>query len=124
MKFMQESIVDSSEEALPPGEVRIRTVSIDVYEDRRRVRISIELTAFQIPPDIVVMITDGDGNEIASSNIIGAMNRKLSLTMHLPEMSTSSVCQLQIALEYRQQGRVDEIEKSFSLTNTSSLEEV
>lgn len=120
---MELPIVDSSEETLPPSELRIRKVSIDLYEDRRRVRISIELTAFRIPPDIVVMITDGDDNEIASSNIIGATNRKMSLTMHLPEMDSSSVCQLIVAVEYRQQGRVAEIRKRFSLANTSSLEE-
>ena len=123
MIYMQLPIIDPSEDALPPEEVRIRTASIHRYKDRRRVRVSIELTPFQLPPDIVVMITDRDGNELSSTNIIGAMNSKMAFTMHLPEIDSSSAWLLHAAVEYRQQGRVDELEKTFSLTNTSPLAE-
>lgn len=123
MIFMQLPIVDSSEEALPPDEVRIREVSIDVYGDRRRARVSIELTPFQIPPDIVVMITDRDGRELASANIVGLMNRKMTLTMHLPEIDSVNTCILHTMVEYQEQRRVHEIEKEFSLSNSSALEE-
>lgn len=119
---MELPVVDPSEDALPPEEVRIRKVSFDVQADRRRVRISMELTPFQIPPDLAVVITDRDGIELASTNIIGAMNSRLSFTMHLPEMEPSSKCLFCAAVEYRQQGKVDEVEKSFSITDTS-LEE-
>ncbi len=120
---MELPVVNPSEGDLPPEEVRIRTVSIDVQADRRRVRISIELTPFQSPPDLAVMITDRDRRELVSTNIIGAMNSKLSFTMHLPELRPSSDCMLHAAVEYQQQGRTDEMEKAFSLTSTSSAAE-
>ncbi len=123
MIFMHLPIVDSSEEALPPDEVQIREVSINVFGDRRRTRVSIELTPFQIPPDVVVMITDRDGRELASANIIGLMNRKMVFTMHLPETDSSKSCFLHTAVEYQEQGRVHEVETAFSLSDTTALEE-
>ncbi len=123
MIFMHLSTVDSSEEALPPDEVRIREVSITVYGDRRRAKVSIELTPFQIPPDAVVMITDRDGRELASANIIGLMNRMMVFTMHLPETDPYNTCILHTAVEYQKLGRVHEVEKAFSISNSSVLEE-
>jgi hypothetical protein len=120
---MELPVVNPSEDALPPEEIRIRKVSFDVQADRRRVRISMELTPFQIPPDVTVLITDADGIELASTNIIGAVNSRLAFTMHLPELEPSSKCLFHAAVEYRQQGKVDEVAKTFSMTDTSSEED-
>ena len=114
---MQLPIVDSSEETLLLEEVRIRTVKTQMYDDHRRVRVSLEVTPFQIPPDIVVVIRDGDGKEMASTNIIGAVSRQVEFTMHLPEVDNSSNCVLYVAVEYHEQGRVHEVEKVFPLSN-------
>jgi hypothetical protein len=121
--FMQLPIIDASEEGLPPEDVRIRKVAIDVFGDRRRARVSIELTPFQIPPDIAVMISDRDGQELASTNIIGLMNRKMTFTMHLPETDSSNSCLLHTAVEYQEQGRVHEVKTAFSLSNKTAVEE-
>jgi hypothetical protein len=110
---MQLPTVDSSEDALPPEEVRIRSVSTRVYEDRRRVRVSLELTPFQTPPDILVVIRDREGKELASTNIIGAMSTQIEFTIHLPGADTSSDCAIFVAVEYRERGRVHEVEKAF-----------
>ncbi|MEJ2552127.1 MAG: hypothetical protein P8Z42_09010 [Anaerolineales bacterium] len=117
---MELPVDNPSEDALPPEEVRIRKVSFSVQADHRRVRISMELTPFRIPPDIAVVITDGDDVELASTNIIGAMNSRLTFTMHLPELTPSSRCLFRAAVDYREQGTVDEVEKAFSLDNSSS----
>jgi hypothetical protein len=117
---MELPVVNPSEEALPPEEVRIRTVSFAVQADRRRVRISMELTPFQSPPDVAVVITDDDGVELVSTNIIGATNSRLAFTMHLPELEPSGQCLFRAAVEYQEQGKVDEVVKAFSPVNTSS----
>jgi hypothetical protein len=120
---MQLPIIDSSKEGLPPDDVRIQAISVDVYNDRRRARVSIELTPFQIPPDIAVMISDRDGQELASTNIIGLMDHKMTFTMHLPETDSLNSCFLHTAVEYQEQGRVHEVETAFSLSDTTALEE-
>ena len=114
---MQFPIVDSSEEALMPEKVRIRSVTTQMYEDHRRVKVSLEVTPFQIPPDIVVVIRDREGKELASTNIISAMRSQVEFTMHLPELDASSNCVLFVALVYQEQGRVHEVEKDFPLSN-------
>jgi hypothetical protein len=124
MGYMQSSIVDSSEEPLLPEDVRIRSLSTSMYGDGRRVKISLELTPFQTPPNIMVLIRDQDGEELASTNIIGSMRSQMEFTMHLPDIGASSSCVLYAAADYPEQGRVHEVETSFSLSNNSVLGEV
>jgi hypothetical protein len=40
--------------------------------------------------------------------------------MHLPELEPSGQCLFRAAVEYQEQGKVDEVVKAFSPVNTSS----
>ena len=120
---MQLPFVESSESPVPPEEVRVRSVNVEPYADGRRVKISLELTPFQISPDIEVQVTDLDGEEMSSTSIIGAVQGKLSFTMHLADESRSADCLLKVAVIYREQGVVDEAVRPFTQSNPSELEE-
>jgi hypothetical protein len=74
---------DLSEVPLPPNEVRIREFEVEPYPDRNRLRLSLELTPFLKPPSSEIFVTDLLGNQVASVNIIEAIDPKMQLTLHL-----------------------------------------
>ena len=109
-------IEDSAGEPVPPEEVRIQSVHIDPYPDGKRIRVTLKLTPFQIPPDLDVIVMDQDGEESASMSIIGAATPELIFTAHLRGDPLSSTLQLSTRLIYEELGEVDRKETTFSTT--------
>ncbi|MCJ7823691.1 MAG: hypothetical protein MUP44_02205 [Anaerolineales bacterium] len=107
-------IEDSAGAPVPPEEVRIQSVHIDPYPDGKRIRVSLELTPFQVPPDLDVIVLDQDGGESVSMSIISAATPELSFTAHLRGDSLSSSYQLSARLIYAELGEIDRKETVFS----------
>ncbi len=120
-RIMELPLVESSETPVPPEEMRIRSVDVHPYSDGRRLRISLELTPFQVSPDIDVVAKDVHGDELASASIIGAIANHMSLTLHLRKELVSNQGHLQVVLKYQEQGTVDEEEVVFTLTDSEAL---
>jgi hypothetical protein len=74
---------DPTDIPLPPGEVRIRSLSAKAWPDGRRVRVDLEITPFLKRPNGEIRITDAQGNEVANISIIETMNPKMEFTLHL-----------------------------------------
>jgi hypothetical protein len=74
---------DDSEIPLPPDEVRILDLNLDPYPDGRRVRLRLELTPFQKPPNGDIVITDNNGLRVGAASFIGAITREVEITLHL-----------------------------------------
>jgi hypothetical protein len=72
-----------------PEETRILTLEAEPYPDAERVRVNIQMTPFQARPHIEVVLTDVNGDEIATSSIVEPMTWKLEFTMHLRGASAS-----------------------------------
>jgi len=68
---------------MTPEETRITSLSAEPYPDGYRLRVNIEVTPFQKRPYIEVMLTDADGDEVASSSIVEPLSWKLEFTMHI-----------------------------------------
>src|SRR3990172_4958331 len=68
---------------MTPQETRITSLSAEPYPDGYRLRVNIEITPFQKRPSLEVLLTDSDGNEVASSSIVEPMSWKLEFTMHI-----------------------------------------
>ena len=68
----------------PPEEVRIRRLQAKPL-DGRRVRMEIDLTPFQMRPDVIVRVTDAQGREVGHMDIVHVMNFHIALTLHLRE---------------------------------------
>jgi len=66
-----------------PEETRITSLSAEPYPDGYRLHIHVEMTPFQQRPHIEVVITDANGDEIASSMIVEPLNWKIEFTMHV-----------------------------------------
>ncbi len=68
---------------MTPEETRILTLSAEPYPDGYRLRVNLGITPFQKRPHIEVVLSDADGNEIASTSLIEPMSWKLEFTMHI-----------------------------------------
>jgi hypothetical protein len=66
-----------------PEETRISSLAATPYPDGYRLRVNIEITPFQKRPYIEVTLTDAQGSEVASTNIVEPMSWKLEFTMHI-----------------------------------------
>lgn len=71
------------EPPLPRQEVRIKQLGLFVYEDGRRVQVGFALTQFAERPSLEVSITNPQGVEVSSLNIIETLDSNFSFTMHL-----------------------------------------
>jgi len=68
---------------LPPGEVRIRQFQAELWPDKRRVRIHLVITPFQVRPSGEVTISDEEGTEVAAFSIIETISPRMEFTVHL-----------------------------------------
>lgn len=70
----------------PKNEIKIESLSASVYPDRFRVRVDIEVTAFQERPNLLLLMKDEAGTIINELNIIATMHSEMDFTMHMRGM--------------------------------------
>jgi hypothetical protein len=68
---------------MTPAETRITALTAEPYPDGYRLRVKVEMTPFQQRPHLEVVLTDRNGDEVASTNIVEPMGWKLEFTMHI-----------------------------------------
>jgi len=68
---------------MTPEETHITGLNAEPYPDGYRLRVNIEMTPFQKRPYVEVVLSDADGNEVASSSIVEPLSWKLEFTMHI-----------------------------------------
>jgi hypothetical protein len=68
---------------MTPEETRITALAAEPYPDGYRLRVKVEMTPFQKRPHLEVILTDRNGDEVASTNIVEPMGWKLEFTMHI-----------------------------------------
>lgn len=88
---------------LPPEEVRIRSLTVDLYPDGSRLRVNLELTPFQKRPWLEATLLDEDGEEASSANIIEPLSWKLEFTLHVRRTPPAGVYTLVARLYYPEQ---------------------
>ena len=103
------------EDALPPDAVTIKSLSVQPWEDNKRVKVLIELTAFQSPPNLEITINDPEGYILSSTNIIESILTKIVFTMHLREFTDTNRYLLNVAVGYQDLGTVSHASYEFHL---------
>jgi len=66
-----------------PEETDITSLSVEPYPDGRRLHVHIEMTPFQKRPHLDIVIRNGNGEDVATANVVEPMNWKIEFTMHL-----------------------------------------
>lgn len=110
---------DSAEGSpLPPEEVRIIGFHAEPYPEGQRVRVTIEMTPFQIRPWLEIALLDSDGEEVATANVIEPLNYKIELTMHIRREESVGKYKLVARLFYPDQADNDKKEFNFEVKAT------
>lgn len=109
------NLVDPSEIPVPPEDVRIRRLEFTPLGDGRRLKVEIDLTPFQQPPSLHMVVEDSRGEEVASTSIIEAMAPRMSFTLHLRQTDPEGVYRAHCSVEYIDGPKVDETEQTLEL---------
>lgn len=107
---MEVEFVDPDEIPLSPEDVKFREVDAEPFPDNRRVRLTINITPFQQPPDMEIAATNQAGQRVTEATIIGVPNKRMSLTVHLRDEVIQGVYRFQFSLGYQDIGIVDRAE--------------
>ncbi len=84
-EFFFPDLEEINNSKVPPEEVRIEKLTAEPYPDGKRVRINIDMTAFQVRPHLDLVMLDPQGNVAANVSIIEPMAWKQEFTVHLRE---------------------------------------
>jgi hypothetical protein len=117
---MNVEFFDPEDVPVPPEEVRFRNISVEVYPDNRRIRLMIEITPFQDPPNLEINAYNGEGQPVASTSIIGAMGPQMALTLHLRGENPPGEYMLEGLLAYEGEEIIDRDQITFLLPERKS----
>ena len=83
-----------------PEETKILSLAAEPYEDGRRVRVNIEMSAFEKRPHLEVALTDANGEEISTASFVEPMTFKLEFTLHLRTQPAEGPLDIEARLFY------------------------
>ncbi len=104
--FLQEP----EEGRLPPESVRLRDLHITPHPNGDKVKINLELSPFKQRPNIELTIFDPSGTEVAHSNILETMLKKLEFVMHIRHPIPGGEYRLSVLVYYQKLPEPGEIE--------------
>jgi hypothetical protein len=83
-----------------PEETKIISLTAEPYEDGRRVRVNIEMSAFEKRPHLEFTLTDTENQEISTASFVEPMAWKLEFTLHLRTKPADGPLDLEARLFY------------------------
>jgi hypothetical protein len=83
-----------------PEQTKIISLTAEPYEDGQRVRVNIEMSAFEKRPHLEFTLTDKESQEISSASFVEPMAWKLEFTLHLRTKPADGPLDLEARLFY------------------------
>lgn len=68
---------------LPRDQVRVIHVEATPYPDRRRIRVSVEVTPFRERPNLEITIRDAAGQRVVGTSVLETMLVKMEFILHM-----------------------------------------
>ena len=68
---------------VPSDQVKIETLDISPYPDRRRIFLHVVVTPFEQRPNLLLTARDEDDNIVSEMSVIETMHHDMEFTMHL-----------------------------------------
>jgi hypothetical protein len=96
-------------------------VDAEPFLDNRRVRLTINIEPFQQPPDIEIVVSNPAGQRVTEATIIGAPNKRITLTVHLRDEVVEGVYRFQFSLGYQDIGIVDRTELELIIPGSEDI---
>lgn len=109
---------DPSKSSDRPDAIRILALSAVPYEDHKRIRVDIMLSAFQNPPCLELVLSDVlTKQEVSRAQVVNTMLDHMNLTMHLRTSTIQTEFELKARIYYPETGTVAEKTLPVSLQN-------
>lgn len=67
----------------PRENIKVETLDAEAYPDGRRVRVTVKMTPFSERPSLVIEALNTVGDVLAQVDVLEAMTKQVSLTLHL-----------------------------------------
>jgi hypothetical protein len=96
------------EEPQAPENVIFRNVTLNLYPDRRRVKVGIQITSFLTPPNIEIVVEGESETRVASASIIGPSGPNFEITLHLRGELLASEYKFVLTLGHEDNEHVDQ----------------
>lgn len=112
--------IDFEESPQPPENIRIKNVKLRLFPDRRRVRVSIQLTPFEVPPNIEIDVLDDTKNRVANASIIEIGDPTMEVTIHLRGEVSAGKYSFTFNLGYQDLGEVHSHEVTLHVPDADS----
>ena len=93
---------EPSEAPVSPEEARIEGIRVEAYPDGRRLKIHLEITPFQVRPNLEILLQSPEGIEVASTRIIEAMEPSMRITLHLRDSPQKGLYTLFVKLSFEE----------------------
>lgn len=106
-------VYDEQDPPKPPADIQFRDAAVEVLPDGRRVRLKFEITPFQTAPNLEIAVFNPDGEEAASTTIIGAMGPHMSIVLHLRGALTPGMYCIEMLMGYEDEPPVDQRQVKF-----------
>lgn len=104
-----------SENALPPQQVHIIRCTVTPWPDGKRVKVNLELSPFQQPPNVTLVLHDQNINEISRVLLVETQVTNLSFTMHIRHPTVQGNYSLTASISYPEMGEFNHLTISFSI---------
>lgn len=126
---MEFFFTDPEVERLPPTKTRLLDLRAESYPDGNRIQVEVEMTPFQQKPYLDLVLTNPDGNIVATASIVEPTSCKLALTLHIrkPPMATIGnfdkaagiSYNLMTILSYPDLGEIDRLDLSIKIPSST-----
>lgn len=80
---MDINFVDPQHVPQPRDQIKIESLAARPYPDGWRVRVNVDVTAFQERPSLEVEVRTAEGKPIAQLSIIETMHKNMEFTVHI-----------------------------------------
>jgi len=67
----------------PQKKIKIERLEAQPYPDGWRVRVTIEVTPFQVRPNLEIRVQSSDGRSVAELSVIETMHHHMEFTVHV-----------------------------------------
>ena len=95
---MSDEIIEPRKRSIPEHTARIVDLSADLSEDRRKVRVMVELDRGDTKPDLNLRLLDNKDREVCRADIVELFGESMTFTMHIrqtdPVFPLTLVCQI------------------------------
>ncbi len=121
---MEFFLTDPDIKRVDPANTHILDLRVEPYADGKRLRVSLNVTPFQIKPFIDLNVTDPDGKIVATTSIVESVAWKIELTMHIRKPAPAEKAKeydpkggytLSVTLSYPDLGEIDHRNLTFQL---------